>query len=107
MLDYCKGHIHLRKSNPGLKQLNRKNLEVKCNADQKTLLLKRWNENDKIICFINFSKQKRTIPIPQLLCKKIFDSANQKWNGPGSSPKEIKEKIIVEPELISVYQTHY
>lgn len=107
MLDYYKELIRLRKTNAVLKQLNRKNLEVECNADQKTMVLKRWNENQKLICFMNFSKEKQNVAVDQVLCKKIFDSADPRWNGTESSPNEIKEKIMVQPESISVYQTYY
>jgi maltooligosyltrehalose trehalohydrolase len=108
MLDYYKELIRLRKTNPVLKELNRKNLEVECNADQKTLVLKRWNENEKITCFMNFSKEKQIVAINRPLCKKIFDSSDPKWNGIESFPNEIKEETItIHPESIIVYQTHY
>jgi maltooligosyltrehalose trehalohydrolase len=108
MLEYYKALIQLRKTNSVLKELNRKSLEVVSFNRQKTLLLKRWNKKEEIVCFLNFSNEPQTIQYDQQLCKKIFDSADPKWNGPQSAPEEIKNKtIIVQPEATVLYQTHY
>lgn len=108
MLEYYKTLIELRKTNPVLKELNRKNLEVIHNKEFKTLLLKRWNNNLEILALMNFSKEKQRITIPGKSWKKIFDSADPKWNGPESSPNEIKNNTItVQAESIALYQTYY
>jgi maltooligosyltrehalose trehalohydrolase len=107
ILEYYKALIDLRKTNPVLKQLNRKNLEVSCNNDQKTLLLKRWNEKAQIVCFMNFSKNKQCIQYAQPLSNKLLDSAEPKWNGPQSSPGALMETTItVQPESILIYSSH-
>lgn len=108
MLDYYKELIHLRKTNAVLKHLNRKNLEVECNTDQKTLVVKRWNENEKIICFMNFSNQQKSISVSQQQWEKIFYSADPKWNGPQSSQQPLSvQNITIQPESIIICQTHY
>jgi maltooligosyltrehalose trehalohydrolase len=108
MLEYYKALIQLRKTNEVLKEPSRKNLEVIPYKEQNSLLLKRWNDREQITCFMNFSAKQQSIQYDQPLCKKIFDSANPKWNGPQSAPDEIKDKsIIVPPESILLYQTHY
>jgi len=108
MLEYYKELIQLRKTNPVLKDLNRKNLDVISFKEQNSLLLKRWNDHEQIDCFMNFSKAKQSITYDQPLSKKIFDSGDPKWDGPGSAPDKIKDKnILVQPESILLYQTHY
>lgn len=108
MLDYYKELIHLRKTNAVLKHLNRKNLEVECNTDQKTLVVKRWNENEKIICLMNFSNQQKSISVSQQQWKEIFYSADPKWNGPQSSQQPLSvQNITIQPESIIICQTHY
>lgn len=108
MLAYYKALIQLRKTNAVLKELNRKNLEAIPYKKQKSLLLKRWNDQEQLVCFLNFSKEEQRIKYEQQLCRKIFDSADSKWEGPQSAPDEIKDKtIIVQPESIVLYQTHY
>lgn len=108
MLEYYKELIQLRKTNPVLKDLNRKNLDVISFKEQNSLLLKRWNDHEQIDCFMNFSKAKQSITYDQPLSKKIFDSGDPKWDGPGSAPDKINNKnILVQPESILLYQTHY
>lgn len=108
MLDYYKELIHLRKTNSVLKQLNRKKLEVECNADQKTLSVKRWNENEAIICLMNFSNKQKNISVSLQQWKKIFNSADPKWNGPPSPQEPLsKQNITIQPESIIICQTHY
>jgi len=107
MLNYYKALIELRKSNPVLKELNRRNLEVSHNAERKTLLLRRWNAKEQIIAALNFSTEEQVIQIPEQPWNKIFDSADPKWNGPAASPKQLKDaNMIVPPESIVLYQTH-
>jgi maltooligosyltrehalose trehalohydrolase len=113
MLDYYKELIQLRKVNPALKELNRKNLEVITYKEQNTLLVKRWNEKEKLVCFLNFSQEPQSISYNQQsynqqLCKKIFDSADAKWNGFPTEPNQVKnEAITVQSESIVIYQTHH
>jgi maltooligosyltrehalose trehalohydrolase len=108
MLEFYKALIQLRKTNPVLKELNRKNLEVITYKDQNSLLLKRWNDQGQIVCFMNFSKEKQTIVYDQPLGKKVFDSADPRWNGPQSAPDEINDKnILIQPGSVLLYQTHY
>jgi maltooligosyltrehalose trehalohydrolase len=108
MLEYYKALIQLRKTNEVLKEPARKNLEVIPYKEQNSLLLKRWNAREQIACFMNFSQKQQTIKYDQPLCKKLFDSAEPKWNGPQSAANEIKNKsIILQPESILLYQTHY
>lgn len=108
MLNYYMALIELRKSNPVLKELNRKNLEASHSAEQKTILLRRWNAKEQMIAALNFSGEKQVIQIPKQPWKKIFDSADPKWNGPAASPEQLTgTTMMVEPESIVLYQAHY
>lgn len=107
MLAYYKTLTALRKTNPVLKALDRKKLEVSCSADQKTLLLKRWNHEEQIICLMNFSNSQQTVSVSQQEWKKLFDSADPQWKGPGSAPDQLSnETITLQPESILIYSSH-
>lgn len=107
MLDYYKALIELRKTNSVLKDLNRKNLDVNYNEEEKTMLLRRWNTNEELICLMNFSKEQQGIDIPKKSRKKIWDSADPKWGGPVPSSDDSSEtKIITRPESILIYSSH-
>ncbi len=107
MLDYYKALIALRKTNPVLKDLDRRNLEVLCNKDQKTLLLKRWNDHVQLICLMNFSNKEQVIKIPKQVWSKLFDSADPKWKGPKPSPDQLtSEAAVIQPESILIYSSY-
>jgi maltooligosyltrehalose trehalohydrolase len=100
MLNYYKTFIHLRKQHPALKKPNRKDLLVECNKEAETLVLHRWHGESAIFCFMNFSKEERTIPFPHVSSlQPLFDSASTTWNGPGSSSIHENE-ILIQPESI-------
>lgn len=106
MFEYYREVIALRKSNAVLSNLNRKNLEAAHDSNKKTLVLKRNNGQQQILCLLNFSKNQQGIRLQQQQGKKIFDSADPKWNGPAASAEELTEpEIMVHPESILIYQT--
>ncbi|MDQ3552460.1 MAG: malto-oligosyltrehalose trehalohydrolase, partial [Bacteroidota bacterium] len=55
MLRFYKKLIQIRKVEPALKNLSRKNISVEFSMENNTLMLHRWQENNHIICYLNFS----------------------------------------------------
>lgn len=108
MFNFYQALIKLRKENVVLKDLNRKQLSVEANQENQTLLLRRWKDEQHIVCLMNFSKEPKQIDIPhnndQL--KKIFDSASPKWNGPADAPEEVVSgsRVQLQPESILIYE---
>ncbi|HVK97924.1 MAG TPA: DUF3459 domain-containing protein, partial [Flavisolibacter sp.] len=106
MLQFYKELIALRKNNPALKHLNRKNVQVEFDKEQQTLTLMRAHENETVLCIMNFSKQEQTTPIPSgTHWKKLMGSADPKWNG-SKAVREIVDNqstIEVQPESIVIY----
>jgi maltooligosyltrehalose trehalohydrolase len=96
MLDYYKTLISLRKSLSALSNLNRKNLTVTCNDQQQTLMLVRWHGKQKVCCLMNFSAAEQPVDLSaNESWKKVLDSADPKWDGPGT-----KENLISAQSLI-------
>lgn len=91
MLDYYKQLIALRKSTPALKNNNRKQLEVSCDEDKEMLQLHRWQDEQHVYCFMNFSKTEQTFE-PPAGSTIIFSSSSA-----GQQPK------IIKPESIIIY----
>jgi maltooligosyltrehalose trehalohydrolase len=114
MLAYYKALIQLRKTNPVLSILDRKKLSVESDRQKKVLGVHRWQDEHKIICVMNFSnKTQESLPLPvEKNWYKIFDSAAEKWSGPGSLPDTIEMKkskrqtIEIFPESILIYSNH-
>ena len=112
MLEYYKTFIALRKKLPGLAATDRKNIEVNCEADKAVLMVHRWAGAQHVYCYMNFSREKQSIPLPNehnaLLC--ILDSADVRWNGPGAAAygeQEVKEQsLLMNPESIIILINH-
>jgi len=104
--NYYRELIALRKLTPALKHLNRASIDVKTDENKQTILLQRSYENQKLSCLMNFSKQVQEVTLPEGNWKKLFDSADAKWNGPGSLADNIQEgKLIrIQPESILVIE---
>ncbi|HRO41648.1 MAG TPA: malto-oligosyltrehalose trehalohydrolase [Flavipsychrobacter sp.] len=107
MLNYYKALIALRKSNPVLSNLNRKNLDVRTEEQLQVLMLHRWHEEHHLLCLMNFSKQPQTILIPpmQQNWNLLFDSGDPKWKGMQAATSSIKdnENISLQPETFLIY----
>jgi maltooligosyltrehalose trehalohydrolase len=96
MLDYYQTLITLRKQLRALSKLNRKNLKTTVNEEKQILLLERWDENQHVCCLMNFSDSQQLISLPvHSVWKKVLDSADGKWNGPGLSVDNIQPQSII------------
>ncbi|TDB63727.1 malto-oligosyltrehalose trehalohydrolase [Arundinibacter roseus] len=86
MFQYYKKLIALRKTQPALRHLNRRQLSVKVYAEAETLILHRWHEEQHMICILNFSDQPQPVTFPELenlSWQKILDSSDTQWGGSG------------------------
>lgn len=108
MLGYYKALIALRKEHPALNSCDREQLDVTFNADAETLTLRRWQEDEELVCFMNFSKKHKVQHIPAHLEKweMLFSSADKKWGGKIDSPKLVfaGDELSTAPESIIIYK---
>jgi maltooligosyltrehalose trehalohydrolase len=96
MLDYYQQLIALRKSLPALHNLKRDQLTVTMNESCKTLQLHRWEGDNHVYCYMNFSEQVQTFDVPTEPFKNIFNSSEEQI--PGSN--------VLQPESIAIYSTN-
>ncbi len=84
MLRWYKNLIAMRKEQPVLRQLNRKQVDAEFNEKRGTLLLHRWLDGQHIICLMNFSKEKQGIQLPTYRqeWRRLLDSAAAEWKNP-------------------------
>jgi len=106
MLEYYKELIRLRKTHTVLKQLNRNNLEASFDKEQNTLVLRRWNKEHQVVCFMNFSALEQTMQYDGQLCQKIFDSSEERWGGSREAPEQPSNQITILPQSILIYSSH-
>lgn len=107
MLRFYKALIALRKKLPALAHLNRQHLEVSSNEKTQTLMLRRWHEDQQVLCLMNFSPHQQTVQLPhnQELWYKILASADPEWNGPtaSSASANASAPVQLQPQSIIIY----
>jgi len=92
MLQYYKQLIYLRKTLPALGNLNRNNLAVTYNKEHQTLQLHRWEGENQVYCFMNFSNAERSYELPLPNLKVALASSGD--NKPGT---------LLQPQSIIIY----
>jgi len=107
MLNYYRKLIALRKSNPVLANLNRNNTNAEAFSMQKCVLLKRWNDHQKIVCVMNFSNVEQEIHIDKDFknLSPLLDSSATEWAGPNLYSNSISPegKISISAESILIF----
>jgi maltooligosyltrehalose trehalohydrolase len=104
MLEWYKVLIQLRKTAPVLKKLDRKNLSVTSYTDSQTLILHRWNGEQKIVCLMNFSGEQAVINLDKASERTVLlDSADPRWGGPGEATIN-GDTVKLQPQSILVLQ---
>ncbi|RFZ85053.1 malto-oligosyltrehalose trehalohydrolase [Mucilaginibacter terrenus] len=105
MLHYYKTLIVLRKQSLALATLNRHQLEVSCDQEQQTLWLHRWEGDEHVYCFMNFSDkvQQLALPADGPALSIILDSADPEFGGQRSTSVRGGEAEVILPESIIIY----
>ncbi|MFP5286966.1 MAG: malto-oligosyltrehalose trehalohydrolase [Thermoanaerobaculia bacterium] len=76
---FYKELIRLRKSDPVLAHLSKRDLEVELEGD--SIVMRRWNGDREVVVLFNFGEKRAPLPPGE----KILDSAEERWGGPGSA----------------------
>lgn len=94
LLGFYQHIIGLRKRVLPLRKLSKKQCQVKILNPGKVLLAHRGVRKNRVVFIMNFSKEEEAISFPLAYqWKKIVDSADGKWSGPGSKiPASVTKK---------------
>jgi maltooligosyltrehalose trehalohydrolase len=86
MWEFYRELLRLRREIPALAALDKNSLEVSGLEDPRLVFLRRWSAENQIFCVMNFDPQEATFnaSLPPGNWKKLLDSANKEWAGPGS-----------------------
>ena len=107
IFSYYKELIALRKAHPALSNGDRNHLTAISYPDKNTLVLKRWEQRQQIVCILNFSKEKQAIPAEDSIhnWELLLCSADEKWGGPCTKDGACQtgNKLIIQPESILIY----
>jgi len=91
LLEFYKELIRLRKELPALASLSKEEMEVKGSQRERVLLLRRWRGNSEVFAAFNFADTEDTtaLRVPGGRWRKQLDSAEERWQGRGSSVPDI------------------
>jgi maltooligosyltrehalose trehalohydrolase len=86
--------LRLRRALSPLARLDKNALEVTSFADQKALLVRRWDDSSQVLIAYHFDQAPATLilPIPPGQWHRILDSHDERWGGEGSH-----NAVVVQP----------
>ncbi len=95
LLNYYKTLIKIRKDISALSNLDKDNVEVWGFETERVVFMRRWDDREGTEIFSIFNLNKSDLDIrpqfPDGSWKKLLDSSEKRWNGPGSLIPEIIE----------------
>ncbi len=107
LLNFYRTLIGLRRSRPHY--ADKRGMRVRTLKKKKVLLWHRKFEQSQLQCVMNFAAEQQSLKLyaPRARWKKILDSAETRWLGPGSTlPDEIQgsEAVAVPPMSVILYE---
>lgn len=102
--------IRLRKALPPLARLTKEQLEVTAHEKEKVLFLRRWSDQSQVSLSFNLGEAHAHIllPLPPGRWAKLLDSAEERWNGPGSALPDLVQStgeatLDLSPKALALY----
>jgi maltooligosyltrehalose trehalohydrolase len=107
LLGFYRRLLELRRSIPHV--VSKRNLAVRSLPRQKILMWHRRQKGGQAECLMNFSQESQQIRVRALQgdWTKVLDSADVKWEGPGSTLPEAlrdRERVTMPPRSIAVFR---
>ncbi len=108
MADFYRELLRLRREHPVLARRDKDHLEGWGLEEERLLWLRRWRDRDEIWVLMNFNRQEVCSPFPgrQGRWRKVLDSADRQWHGPGSELPALIEsrcKVRLAPLSFALY----
>jgi maltooligosyltrehalose trehalohydrolase len=108
ILELYKELISLRKQTPSLSNLDRECLDVRADEKKKTIFIRRWKGGNQALVVFNFNKSdiKAGSINYENNWKKVLDSSDKRWNGPGTQLPDLmqqNEEILMRAESFALY----
>jgi maltooligosyltrehalose trehalohydrolase len=111
LLGFYRELLSLRKTVPAFALLSKHHLEVAVCEEQRVLYLRRWNGGDEALVLLCFAPHATTLAAQRAggTWRKVLDSSDVRWNGPGSSlPDRItfdgSVPLRINPGSVTVYR---
>lgn len=101
LLDFYKNLLKLRRNVPALSNLDKESLDVYGFEEDRILFMRRWKNDSHVFCIFNFNREdtKFSTSLPEENWRKLLDSSDFDWKGPGSL---LPESISGGEEVLSL-----
>jgi maltooligosyltrehalose trehalohydrolase len=98
LLAFYQELIRLRQTVPALSRLDKNAMVVSADEKVQLLYVRRWSEVDEVVILVHFGQAHIdiTLPVPAGPWHKRLDSAEGRWQGPGSA---LAEDLISDGEI--------
>ncbi|RYZ48255.1 MAG: malto-oligosyltrehalose trehalohydrolase [Sphingobacteriales bacterium] len=107
MHHYYKTLLNLRKEHPVLRSRSRGNLEVQTDAEQQTLVLRRWEGEIHLLCLMNFSSAPKEVEVPdsEKPWNLMLSSSSAEYGGSETNIPVIEKakSLTLHPESITLF----
>lgn len=108
LLQFYRELIALRRDNPLIANPDKYRYDVSGFDESKVLIIQRWRKLYRLLCLLCFNEEKAgfDLHLPAGSWKKIFDSAETTWEGPGAllpESMEGEQRLVMPPRSFAVY----
>ncbi|REJ88556.1 MAG: malto-oligosyltrehalose trehalohydrolase [Planctomycetota bacterium] len=110
LFEYYQELIKLRKAEPALAFPDRARMEVSELKPHRAMAVRRWSARREVLTLFHFGSETAEVAInlPEGAWNKALDSADARWNGPGSSlPDQIESSgtatLSLPPDSVTTY----
>jgi maltooligosyltrehalose trehalohydrolase len=110
LLAFHRELLRLRREVPALAHLSQRHLEVQGFEREHVLWLRRWYEQEEVLGLFHFGSASRemTVPWPVGPWRKLVDSAEERWLGPGAIMPETltsagEVSLTLSPQALLVF----
>ncbi len=96
LLRFYKDIIGKRKSIPALKNYDKHDTLTKSDEDLKIVTMERYKNGSRVFVIMNFNEKNISaeVSFPSGVQRKILDSSEKIWNGPGSTMPELTQETL-------------
>ena len=109
--DFYAELLRIRKQSPTLTNTNMSFIEAMTFEDDKALLLRRWCDGEQLFACFNFGRNPVDVrlSLPHQTWKKVLNSRDHRWSGPGSSLPDFlqsarRQSLNIEPFSFALYR---
>ncbi len=109
LLKYYRELICLRKKITALSHLDKKSMTVKGDNESRVIMVERWHGESRVLILINVNRRDVSLmPVSDdRVWKKVMDSSESKWNGPGTLLKELingRQDVMMKAHSLALYE---